>query len=39
MPPYISTAADVEQITAGMTAAVAEVHERVRVPARSGGAA
>jgi adenosylmethionine-8-amino-7-oxononanoate aminotransferase len=37
MPPYISTAADVEQITAGMTAAVAEVHERV--PARSGGAA
>nr|WP_311380412.1 adenosylmethionine--8-amino-7-oxononanoate transaminase [Arthrobacter sp. ISL-72] len=37
MPPYISSAADVEQITAGMTAAVAEVHERV--PARSGGAA
>ena len=37
MPPYISTAADVEQITAGMTAAVAEVHERVR--ARSGGGA
>jgi adenosylmethionine-8-amino-7-oxononanoate aminotransferase len=37
MPPYISTAADVEQITAGMTAAVAEVHERV--PARSGGVA
>lgn len=36
MPPYISTAAEVEQITAGMTAAVAEVHERV--PARSGGA-
>jgi adenosylmethionine-8-amino-7-oxononanoate aminotransferase len=27
MPPYISTAADTEQITAGMTAAVAEVHE------------
>lgn len=27
MPPYISTAADIEQITAGMTAAVAEVHE------------
>jgi adenosylmethionine-8-amino-7-oxononanoate aminotransferase len=26
MPPYISTAADIEQITAGMTAAVAEVH-------------
>ena len=37
MPPYISTAADVEQITAGMTAAVAEAHERV--PARSEGAA
>lgn len=35
MPPYISTAADIEQITAGMTAAVAEVHERV--PVRSGG--
>jgi adenosylmethionine-8-amino-7-oxononanoate aminotransferase len=34
MPPYISTAADVEQITGGMTAAVAEVHERV--PARTG---
>ncbi|MDP9696522.1 UNVERIFIED_ORG: adenosylmethionine-8-amino-7-oxononanoate aminotransferase [Arthrobacter globiformis] len=27
MPPYISTAADIAQITAGMTAAVAEVHE------------
>ncbi|MBT2522130.1 adenosylmethionine--8-amino-7-oxononanoate transaminase [Arthrobacter sp. ISL-28] len=27
MPPYISTAADIQQITAGMTAAVAEVHE------------
>ena len=37
MPPYISTAADVEQITAGMTAAVAEVS--ARVPARSGGLA
>lgn len=37
MPPYISTAADIEQITAGMTAAVAEAHERA--PARSGGAA
>jgi adenosylmethionine-8-amino-7-oxononanoate aminotransferase len=37
MPPYISTPADVEQITAGMRAAVAEVHERV--PARSGGRA
>jgi adenosylmethionine-8-amino-7-oxononanoate aminotransferase len=37
MPPYISTAADIEQITAGMTAAVAEVHERV--PAQSGGRA
>jgi adenosylmethionine-8-amino-7-oxononanoate aminotransferase len=37
MPPYISTAADIDQITAGMTAAVAEIHERV--PARSGGAA
>lgn len=36
MPPYISTAADIEQITAGMTAAVAEVHERG--PDRSGGA-
>lgn len=43
MPPYISTAADVEQITAGMTAAVAEVHDRVPartcVPTRLGGAA
>ncbi|MFE4541154.1 adenosylmethionine--8-amino-7-oxononanoate transaminase [Arthrobacter sp. NPDC056727] len=41
MPPYISTAADIAQITAGMVAAVAEVHEaRVheRVPAHSGGA-
>jgi adenosylmethionine-8-amino-7-oxononanoate aminotransferase len=37
MPPYISTPADVEQITAGMRAAVAEVHGRV--PARSGGRA
>nr|WP_308159611.1 adenosylmethionine--8-amino-7-oxononanoate transaminase [Arthrobacter sp. ISL-65] len=27
MPPYISTAADIAQITAGMTAAVAEIHE------------
>ncbi|MHA7288744.1 adenosylmethionine--8-amino-7-oxononanoate transaminase [Arthrobacter sp. MDT3-24] len=35
MPPYISTSADVEQITSGVTAAVAEVHERV--PARAGG--
>lgn len=26
MPPYISTAADIEQITAGLTAAVADVH-------------
>jgi adenosylmethionine-8-amino-7-oxononanoate aminotransferase len=42
MPPYISTAADIEQITAGMTAAVAEVHETEvhgaevhgRIPAR-----
>jgi adenosylmethionine-8-amino-7-oxononanoate aminotransferase len=42
MPPYISTPADVEQITAGMKAAVAEVRERVpaeRVPVRSGGRA
>ena len=38
MPPYISTAADIEQITAGMTAAVAEVHGYAR-HARSGGAA
>nr|WP_307028288.1 adenosylmethionine--8-amino-7-oxononanoate transaminase [Arthrobacter globiformis] len=46
MPPYISTAADIAQITAGMTAAVAEIHEvqvhevqvRERVPAHSGGA-
>lgn len=42
MPPYISTAADLEQITAGMTAAVAEVHERVPaqtpVPTGWGGA-
>lgn len=37
MPPYISTVADIAQITAGMTAAVAEVHERG--PERSGGAA
>lgn len=37
IPPYISTPADVEQITAGMRAAVAEVHERV--PAQSGGRA
>ncbi|HEY9358049.1 MAG TPA: aminotransferase class III-fold pyridoxal phosphate-dependent enzyme, partial [Arthrobacter sp.] len=36
MPPYISTAADIEQITAGMTAAIAEVHGRV--PAWTGGA-
>ncbi|MGN7250450.1 adenosylmethionine--8-amino-7-oxononanoate transaminase [Arthrobacter sp. SAFR-014] len=44
MPPYISTAADIAQITAGMTAAVAEVHEaevddaqvHERVPAHSG---
>jgi adenosylmethionine-8-amino-7-oxononanoate aminotransferase len=35
MPPYISTAADIGQITAGMTAAVAEVHEPA--PARSRG--
>ncbi|MHC6229179.1 adenosylmethionine--8-amino-7-oxononanoate transaminase [Arthrobacter sp. MMS24-T111] len=40
IPPYISTAADVEQITAGMTAAVAEVHERTPAgaSARSGDA-
>jgi adenosylmethionine-8-amino-7-oxononanoate aminotransferase len=40
MPPYISTAADITQITAGMTAAVAEVHEAQvqRVPARAGSA-
>jgi adenosylmethionine-8-amino-7-oxononanoate aminotransferase len=41
MPPYISTAADIAQITAGMTAAVAEVHEagvHERVPAVSGSA-
>jgi adenosylmethionine---8-amino-7-oxononanoate aminotransferase len=47
MPPYISTAADIEQITAGMTAAVAEVHEaevhghvaaRKCAPTRVGGA-
>nr|WP_223257002.1 adenosylmethionine--8-amino-7-oxononanoate transaminase [Arthrobacter globiformis] len=41
MPPYISTAADTAQITAGMTAAVAEVHEagiHGRVPAHSGSA-
>jgi len=37
MPPYISTAADIEQITAGLTAAVAEAHERAS--ARSGGGA
>ncbi|RNL55661.1 adenosylmethionine--8-amino-7-oxononanoate transaminase [Arthrobacter oryzae] len=36
MPPYISTAADIEQITAGMTAAVTEVHKHG--PERSGGA-
>jgi adenosylmethionine-8-amino-7-oxononanoate aminotransferase len=43
MPPYISTAAEIEQITAGMTAAIAEVHQRVPawkcVPTRLGGAA
>jgi adenosylmethionine-8-amino-7-oxononanoate aminotransferase len=33
MPPYISTAADIEQITAGMRAAVAEAHDRIPVPA------
>jgi adenosylmethionine-8-amino-7-oxononanoate aminotransferase len=41
MPPYVSTTADTEQITAGMVAAVAEVHEaraHERVPARSGSA-
>ena len=38
MPPYISTAADIEQITAGMTAAVAEVHERVPARRRGGAA-
>ena len=27
MPPYISTRADIAQVTAGMVAAVAEVHE------------
>jgi len=37
MPPYISTAADIEQITAGMTAGVAEAHERAS--ARPGGGA
>ncbi|WP_306915050.1 MULTISPECIES: adenosylmethionine--8-amino-7-oxononanoate transaminase [unclassified Arthrobacter] len=37
MPPYVSTAADIEQITAGMTAAVTEVSERG--PERSGDAA
>lgn len=37
MPPYISTATDIEQITAGMTAAVAEVHEHAT--ARRGDAA
>ncbi|WP_427128895.1 adenosylmethionine--8-amino-7-oxononanoate transaminase [Pseudarthrobacter sp. S9] len=37
MPPYISTAADIEKITAGMVAAVAEVHEQGT--ARSGDAA
>ncbi|WP_455834226.1 adenosylmethionine--8-amino-7-oxononanoate transaminase [Pseudarthrobacter siccitolerans] len=42
MPPYISTAAELVQITAGMTAAVAEVHERgpaqKPVPTGWGGA-
>jgi adenosylmethionine-8-amino-7-oxononanoate aminotransferase len=33
MPPYISTAADIEQITSGMRAAVAEAHDRIPVPA------
>ncbi len=37
MPPYISTAEDIERIASGMTAAVAEIHERV--PAHSGGPA
>ena len=35
MPPYISTAEDIERIASGMTAAVAEIHERV--PAHAGG--
>ena len=43
MPPYISTAADIDQVTEGMTAAVAEVHERVparkRVLTRAGSVA
>ncbi|MFF2318419.1 adenosylmethionine--8-amino-7-oxononanoate transaminase [Arthrobacter sp. NPDC058097] len=40
MPPYISTATDIAEITAGMIAAVAEVHEAhfERVPARTGSA-
>lgn len=41
MPPYISTAADVEKITAGMVAAVAEVHAaraHEGIPVHSGRA-
>jgi adenosylmethionine-8-amino-7-oxononanoate aminotransferase len=34
MPPYISTAEDINRIASGMTAAVAEIHELV--PASSG---
>jgi adenosylmethionine-8-amino-7-oxononanoate aminotransferase len=37
MPPYTSTAADIEQITAGMKAAVAEVHGGAAI--RGGDAA
>ena len=41
MPPYISTAEDIAQITKGMVAAVGEIHEtrvRERVQAPAGGA-
>ncbi|MFC9354539.1 adenosylmethionine--8-amino-7-oxononanoate transaminase [Arthrobacter sp. NPDC057013] len=40
MPPYISTAADIEQITGGMVGAVAEAHGargHERVPVKTGG--
>jgi adenosylmethionine-8-amino-7-oxononanoate aminotransferase len=41
MPPYISSTADIEQVTAGMVAAVAEIHEarlHDRAPVSSGSA-
>ncbi|MHC6594583.1 adenosylmethionine--8-amino-7-oxononanoate transaminase [Arthrobacter sp. C152] len=34
MPPYISTAADIDRIASAMTAAVAEIHGRIPAPSR-----